>query len=335
MKTKTVNIRVLSFLLTLALGLPMFLALLAPASAASSRILSNVSTGACRGNLSSYALPASTGKAAVGQQLYVNVAATSDLRLKSIEAYASVNGGAYALIGKETANNYLRWASFGYRPSSAGTVAILVRVYYLNGKSASGTTTLTVTGAEAAPAASFNPVWPAPSANYISTLYYYWNGGNPRQHGTRSNNLNAIDIAGSGNVVAAESGTVVSAGWNSSGFGYAVTIRHANGLYSLYGHLSSISVRAGQSVSRGQAIGVIGSTGNSNGPHLHFELYNPSNYGQVVNPWVTYYQGRVSVVVGGNSRRANAAFPNNAASRAWVAYLDAHGTLNRSGDYQL
>lgn len=331
MKTKTVHIRALHALLALALSLPMLLTLLAPASAATSRIAFNVSTSACQGNLSSYALPSKVSTAAVGQQLYINVAATSDLRLKSIEAYASVNGGAYTLVGRETANNYLRWASFGYRPGTAGQVSVLVRVYYTNGKSASGSTTLTVTGA-ASPA--FSPVWPAPNANYISTLYYYWNGGRPGRHSTRSNYLNAIDIAGSGSIVAAESGTVVRAGWDG-GFGYAVTIRHANGLYSLYGHLASVSVREGQAVSRGQTIGVMGSTGNSSGRHLHFELYNPSSYSQVVNPWASYYQGKVSVVVGGNSRRANAAFPNDAASRAWVAYLDTYGTLRSDGDYQL
>lgn len=333
MKTKTHKTRALSFLLALTLCIPMLLALAAPASAATSRISFGIGTNACQGNLSSYSFPAHKSTVSVGQQLYINVAATSDIKLKSIEAYISANGGAYTLVGKEVANNYMRWACFKYRPTSSGSITLLVRAYYTNGKSAQGTTKITVTNPSAS--AAFNPVWPAQSANYISTLYYYWNGGSPSAHGTRSNRYNAIDIAGSGNILAAESGTVVSSGWQSGGFGNAVVIKHANGLYSLYGHLASVSVSAGQSVTKGQMIGVMGNTGDSKGTHLHFELYNPSNYSQVINPWVNYFQGKVSVIVGGNSRRANASFSSDSASQAWVSYLDAYGTRRNDGDYQL
>lgn len=83
--------------------------------------------------------------------------------------------------------------------------------------------------------------------------------------------------------VAADGGTVIFAGWNY-GYGNYVKIQHANGLCTAYGHLNSISVVKGQSVSRGQQIGLIGSTGQSSGPHLHFEVIrngarvNPLNY---------------------------------------------------------
>lgn len=334
MKTKTNMTRALSFILALALCVPMLLALTSPASAATSQISYGLGTSACQGNLNSgYSFPAHKSTVSVGQQLYINVAATSDIKLKSIEAYISVNGGSYTLVGKETATNYLRWSSFSYKPTSAGTITLLVRVYYTDGKSAQGSTNVTVTGASTSTA--FSPIWPAQSANYISTLYYYWNGGNPSAHGTRSNKYNAIDIAGSGNILATESGTVVSAGWQSGGFGNAVVIKHSNGLYSLYGHLASVSVKAGQSVTRGQVIGVMGSTGNSSGTHLHFEMYNPSNYSEVINPWVSYFQGKVIVVVGGNSRKANASFSSDSASKAWVNYLDTYGTRRSDGDYQL
>lgn len=335
MKTKSRLTKTFSFFLTLALCVPMFLALAAPASAATttSRISFGLGTSACKGNRSDCTFPAHNSKVSVGQQLYINVAATSDIKLKSIEAYTSVNSEEYTLVGRETATNYMRWAYFPYEPTTAGTVTLLVRVYYTNGKSAQGTTTVNVTGTSASPV--FSPVWPAQSANYISTLYYYWNGGNPSAHGTRSNRYNAIDIAGSGNVLAAESGTVVSAGWDGSGFGYAITIRHANGMYSLYGHLSSISVYADQLVTKGEVIGVMGSTGNSSGTHLHFELYNPSNRAQVINPWVAYYQGKVAGIVGGNSHRANTSFPSDPASQAWVSYLDNYGKRRSDGDYQL
>ena len=71
-------------------------------------------------------------------------------------------------------------------------------------------------------------------------------------------------------VVATGSGTVVSAGWNS-GYGKAVVIQHNGVQQTLYGHLSEVSVRAGQPIAQGTVIGLVGSTGNSTGPHLHFE----------------------------------------------------------------
>ena len=95
----------------------------------------------------------------------------------------------------------------------------------------------------------------------------------------------AIDIAGSTGspVQSVEDGTVTSAGWDG-GYGKCIVINHGNGLSTRYGHLSSMSVSVGDSVSRGQTIGTRGSTGRSTGPHLHFEVIsggsrvNPLNY---------------------------------------------------------
>ncbi|UGY91329.1 peptidoglycan DD-metalloendopeptidase family protein [Streptomyces gobiensis] len=84
-------------------------------------------------------------------------------------------------------------------------------------------------------------------------------------------------------VKAVTSGTVVSAGWGGS-YGNEVVIKHADGRYSQYAHLSSLSVRPGQSVSNGQQIGRSGSTGNSTGPHLHFEVRTSPNYGSDIDP---------------------------------------------------
>lgn len=72
-------------------------------------------------------------------------------------------------------------------------------------------------------------------------------------------------------VHAADSGVVVEAGW-ISGYGYAVIIDHGNGLSTLYGHNEALNVSSGQSVSQGQVIAYAGSTGNSTGPHVHFEV---------------------------------------------------------------
>lgn len=83
--------------------------------------------------------------------------------------------------------------------------------------------------------------------------------------------------------VAADGGTVIYAGWYY-GYGNYVKIQHANGLCTAYGHLGAISVVKGQTVSQNQQIGLIGSTGQSSGPHLHFEVIrngvkvNPLNY---------------------------------------------------------
>ncbi|MFE1286209.1 M23 family metallopeptidase [Streptomyces sp. NPDC058751] len=90
------------------------------------------------------------------------------------------------------------------------------------------------------------------------------------------------------NVVATHAGTVVKAGPNGAGdgpaYGNAVVIKHPNGKYSQYAHLSRVDVRVGQTVSTGQHIALSGNTGNSSGPHLHFEIRTTPNYGSAVNP---------------------------------------------------
>ncbi|MFJ7270005.1 peptidoglycan DD-metalloendopeptidase family protein [Streptomyces sp. NPDC099050] len=90
--------------------------------------------------------------------------------------------------------------------------------------------------------------------------------------------------AGTGTTVrAVGAGTVVSAGWSGS-YGNEVVIRHTDGKYSQYAHLSQLSVSSGQSVTGGQSIGLSGSTGNSTGPHLHFEIRTGPSYGSDIDP---------------------------------------------------
>ncbi|MEU4066923.1 M23 family metallopeptidase [Streptomyces wedmorensis] len=89
-------------------------------------------------------------------------------------------------------------------------------------------------------------------------------------------------------VKAAGAGTVVKAGPNGGGdgpaYGNAIVVKHANGTYSQYAHLSKIKVHVGQKVGAGQQIALSGNTGNSSGPHLHFEIRTTPNYGSAVNP---------------------------------------------------
>ncbi|MFI1422824.1 transglycosylase family protein [Streptomyces sp. NPDC020731] len=89
-------------------------------------------------------------------------------------------------------------------------------------------------------------------------------------------------------------GTVVSAGWEGS-FGYQVVVRHADGRHSQYAHLSAISVKSGQSVGAGQRIGRSGSTGNSSGPHLHFEVRTGPGFGSDVDPVAYLRAGGVRI----------------------------------------
>ncbi|AKH87193.1 hypothetical protein AA958_32350 [Streptomyces sp. CNQ-509] len=85
-------------------------------------------------------------------------------------------------------------------------------------------------------------------------------------------------------------GEVVSAGW-AGAYGYEVVIRHRDGRYSQYAHLSAVTVSAGRPVNAGQRIGRSGSTGNSTGPHLHFEVRTGPGYGSDVDP-LRYLRGR-------------------------------------------
>jgi len=131
--------------------------------------------------------------------------------------------------------------------------------------------------------------WPTPG--FVSLSSEWFEDREVYNHG-------GIDIAGAGimgtPVVAAADGTVIASNsscthnWGKSyscgcggGYGNYVMISHAGGKMTVYGHLTSLTVSSGQSVSRGQVIGYVGSTGNSTGPHLHYECrlngvrYNP------------------------------------------------------------
>ncbi len=131
---------------------------------------------------------------------------------------------------------------------------------YINGKDPS---TQIVAGGKMA--------WP--TVGHTVTQYYSW----------RHNGLDIANKTGTP-IYAAADGIVETASWNAGGYGYQVVINHGAGKQTRYAHMSAFAVKAGDSVSKGQNIGVMGSTGQSTGPHVHFEVMingkrtNPLSY---------------------------------------------------------
>lgn len=122
------------------------------------------------------------------------------------------------------------------------------------------------------PSGTYTFVWPA-NNRYLSG-WDYIPGAHP-----------GLDIAaGMGApIYTSDTGVVVFSGWSTRGYGNLIIVDHGNGWQTAYAHLSQINVRCGQGVFQGNLIGLSGSTGNSTGAHLHFEMRH-SEYGRV-NPW--------------------------------------------------
>jgi len=124
-------------------------------------------------------------------------------------------------------------------------------------------------------------VWPCPKYTRVSSPFGYRNGifvkGAEYHKG--------VDLAAptGSPILAARDGKILYAQWSNS-FGYWIQIDHGGGITTRYGHASKLLVSAGQTVTAGQQIALVGSTGNSTGPHLHFEVQvngvanNPLNY---------------------------------------------------------
>lgn len=128
------------------------------------------------------------------------------------------------------------------------------------------------------------PSWVDPVKKYKLSASFAQNGG--MWQSTHSGQDFAVPSGTQ--VVATHGGTVVKAGGNGAGdgpaYGNAVVIKHGNGTYSQYAHLSKVTVHVGQIVKTGQEIAKSGNTGNSSGPHLHFEIRTTPNYGSAVDP---------------------------------------------------
>lgn len=114
-------------------------------------------------------------------------------------------------------------------------------------------------------------IWPSETSDYVTSFF-----------GTRLHPVlgvykshNGIDIGAAygTDILAAAEGTVVTAAYNADGYGYYIVINHGNSFKTLYAHMSKQLVSVGQTVSQGDVIGLVGSTGMSTGPHIHFETY--------------------------------------------------------------
>ena len=128
--------------------------------------------------------------------------------------------------------------------------------------------------------------WPTDSGYTISSYYGY----RPAIYGRSWHS--GIDIAGTGygsNVYASNNGVIEELGWHYS-YGNYIVINHNNGYWTLYAHMSGFAsnVSNGSTVSRGQVIGYVGSTGEASGPHLHYELRTCSGFNCTLNPLSFY-----------------------------------------------
>jgi murein DD-endopeptidase MepM/ murein hydrolase activator NlpD len=127
------------------------------------------------------------------------------------------------------------------------------------------------------------------SSGPVGTGLFIWPANDPTISGfnfSPETNHWGIDVAGDlyDPLYAVDGGVVVYAGWNDWGYGNVIAIDHGNGFQSIYAHLESLNVGCHSYVAQGDVIGLMGSTGNSSGPHLHYELVlnggrvNPHNY---------------------------------------------------------
>ncbi|MFZ3567643.1 M23 family metallopeptidase [Streptomyces sp. BH097] len=128
------------------------------------------------------------------------------------------------------------------------------------------------------------------AGSYVSTAYQagsgLWSSGSHTGidfHASSGTSVHAVGM-----------GTVVEAGWGGA-YGNNVVIKMKDGTYTQYGHMSSIGVSVGQDVTPGQQIGLSGATGNTTGPHLHFEARTGPDYGSDIDPVAYLRQHGVNV----------------------------------------
>lgn len=165
-------------------------------------------------------------------------------------------------------------------PGELGEKSNVVDVHYVNGAEETRTvvssTIIKEPVTEQIGIGTYSASPSSSSTTLNGTGEFSWpvNGGYISDPFISNRNHKGLDIAAPAGteIYAAADGVVTVAGWNSGGYGYLIMIDHGNGYTTVYGHCSVIWAYVGQTVSRGQSIGAVGSTGNSTGNHLHFEV---------------------------------------------------------------
>ena len=216
------------------------------------------------------------------QQKRDDLQATQDEQVQyqeSLQAYQKEQKAEYERITSEmdTVSDQIAEQSRKEAAAAAAAAAAAKK----KGGSSSSSSSSSAGNLSSATLTSGTFTWPLPGYTNNSSAYGW------RVHpiyGTRKFHKGEDIPAPTGTpIVAAASGTVTTAGW-VSGYGNYTVINHGGGVMTAYGHQSAIHVSVGQRVTAGQTIGLVGSTGNSTGPHLHFEVYvngstrNPMSY---------------------------------------------------------
>ena len=189
------------------------------------------------------------------------------------------NGLDEAALGERplAESSYVRIPPIGGGAEGGGFVNFMLE----QPLSVSPMTAYAIGGTKARTTQTYGPLpkdWPYGSGNFIWPVYGWMSQGYRGDH-------RAIDIAAAGGtfVTAADRGVVIRSGWNDQGYGTFVVIDHNIDYITLYAHMQDIYVKEGDVVAQGQIIGTIGSTGNSTGPHLHFEIRDFGRLGNAVD----------------------------------------------------
>ncbi|MFF0004395.1 M23 family metallopeptidase [Streptomyces tibetensis] len=207
---------------------------------------------------------------------------TSQLRTRATVLAAGL--GVSVALGAGVASAADTTAASGAASAVQAQAAVQAKVAKAEAAKAEKAAAAKKAAEKKAAAKKAKPSWIDPVKKYTLSASFAQNGGMwAHKHSGQD-----FAVPSGTQVVAAHGGTVVKAGGNGAGdgpaYGNAIVIKHGNGTYSQYAHLSKVEVRVGQIVKTGQEIARSGNTGNSSGPHLHFEIRTTPNYGSAVDP---------------------------------------------------
>lgn len=221
-------------------------------------------------------------KEAIGEVENAGISAAQYAQIKSAASGVTYekgkSGAKLAAVAKVVSQNTASYAEYSAVMHALGYKKI-DGLYTSGGKlpeDKAASTGINVTRGGQTSSAGF--VNPTTASNSIVTSGYGGRDAPKTSGGYGSSNHDGIDIGGSGGSLDGQAagsiggGKVIAVGYDAGGYGNYVEIDHGDGYTSLYGHLQKATVRQGDTISAGQQVGVIGSTGNSSGPHLHLRV---------------------------------------------------------------